>query len=167
MRIIKLAVISFLMFFILITGISLFIPSSVRISKAVNVAANRDSALMQIENFEYWNDWNPFVMDTSVKQKDISADGKSMQVDNTTITWKEKEANSRTALMTTGGLRAITSVWNIIDYPSTDSVTIQWYMNFKLRWYPWEKFSSLMFEKTYGPPMEKGLTNLKARLERE
>jgi hypothetical protein len=34
-------------------------------------------------------------------------------------------------------------------------------MDFRLRWYPWEKFSSLLFEKSYGLTMEKGLNNIK------
>jgi len=38
---------------------------------------------------------------------------------------------------------------------------VQWWMDFKLRWYPWEKFSSLFFENIYGAQMEKGLDNLK------
>jgi hypothetical protein len=34
-------------------------------------------------------------------------------------------------------------------------------MDFRLRWYPWEKFSSLLFEKQYGTQMEAGLESLK------
>jgi hypothetical protein len=40
-------------------------------------------------------------------------------------------------------------------------------MQFKLRWYPWEKFASLLFEKQYGTQMEAGLNKLKAYLEKE
>jgi hypothetical protein len=38
-------------------------------------------------------------------------------------------------------------------------------MDFRLSWYPWEKFSSLFYEKTYGAMMERGLNDLKKRLE--
>jgi hypothetical protein len=34
-------------------------------------------------------------------------------------------------------------------------------MDFKLRWYPWEKFKSLFFENIYGAHLERGLGNLK------
>jgi hypothetical protein len=37
-------------------------------------------------------------------------------------------------------------------------------MDFRLSWYPWEKFSSLFYEKTYGTMMETGLLNFKKRL---
>jgi hypothetical protein len=34
-------------------------------------------------------------------------------------------------------------------------------MDFKLKWYPWEKFKSLFYENFYGVQMEQGLSNLK------
>jgi hypothetical protein len=34
-------------------------------------------------------------------------------------------------------------------------------MDFHLRWYPWEKFGSLLLEKSYGTKMEMGLMSLK------
>ena len=165
MRILKLGLISFLMFFLLITVISLFIPSNVRISKAINVASSNDSIWQQITDFNNWEKWNPFVSDTSIKTKTISSDNNEMQIDGTTVRWRERKENIAIADMTTQGHRAIESVWNTINYSSSDSITIQWYLNFKLRWYPWEKFSSLMLEKSYGPALEKGLTNLKRELE--
>jgi hypothetical protein len=43
---------------------------------------------------------------------------------------------------------------------------LQWYFDIKLRWYPWEKFGSIVFDKQLGPPMEKSLGNLKKLLEK-
>ena len=63
------------------------------------------------------------------------------------------------------GENKIKSGWKTISYPHTDSTTLQWYMDFHLRWYPWEKFRSLLFEPTYGPRMEKGLNNIKKLVE--
>jgi len=61
--------------------------------------------------------------------------------------------------------KKVVTGWNIL--PDRDStVTVQWYMDFTLRWYPWEKFSSILFEKQYGPQMEQGLARLKNLLER-
>ncbi len=58
------------------------------------------------------------------------------------------------------------SGWNIFPGRIPNSFTVQWYMDFHLRWYPWEKFSSLLLEKRYGAMMEQGLTSLKAQLEK-
>jgi hypothetical protein len=60
-----------------------------------------------------------------------------------------------------GKLRPVINGWRAIPYPGGDSTTLQWYMDFHLRWYPWEKFSSLIFDGTYGQRIERGLLNVK------
>lgn len=57
------------------------------------------------------------------------------------------------------------SGWNLYESGLPNTVTLQWYMDFHLRWYPWEKFSSLLLEKRYGPMMELGLDKLKKVIE--
>jgi len=56
-RLIKLAFISITFFALLITGISLFFPSQVTISKAINIGVSRDSILNQIRNIDNWKKW--------------------------------------------------------------------------------------------------------------
>ena len=51
--------------------------------------------------------------------------------------------------------------WKIYQHSQVDSLTLQWYMDFQLKWYPWQKFGSLFYENTYGVMMEKGLSNIK------
>jgi len=60
------------------------------------------------------------------------------------------------------GARNITSGWYLHPGNAIGDMTVQWRMDFKLRWYPWEKFASLLFEKQYGTQMEEGLNRLKA-----
>jgi hypothetical protein len=38
-------------------------------------------------------------------------------------------------------------------------------MDFRLRWYPWQKFGSLLYEDTYGTMMQQGLQKLKTSAE--
>jgi hypothetical protein len=78
------------------------------------------------------------------------------------ITEKKKD-EVITELMS--GSKKIISGWKVISYAQPGSTTLQWYMDFKLRWYPWEKFSSLLFEKSYGLKMEQGLNNIKKLVE--
>jgi hypothetical protein len=60
---------------------------------------------------------------------------------------------------------AITSGFQLIG--GQNSTTLQWYFDFKLKWYPWEKFGSIIFDKQLGPPMETSLTNLKKFIEKK
>jgi hypothetical protein len=62
--------------------------------------------------------------------------------------------------------KEIPTGWLVATNAESNSVTIQWYMDFHLRWYPWEKFSSFMFERVYHPQLQQGLDNLKRLLEK-
>ena len=41
------------------------------------------------------------------------------------------------------------------------STTVQWYFDFHLKWYPWQKFQSIVYDKQLGPEMEASLENLR------
>lgn len=56
--------------------------------------------------------------------------------------------------------------WKIYGKAGADSLTLQWYMDFHLKWYPWQKFGSLFYENTYGVMMQQGLDNIKSRVEK-
>ena len=164
MRVIKLGIISIIFFFLLITGFSLFIPSHIRISKAIDINASKDSVMNQISDAANWKKWYPGADSMEVvlvegKVKGIETHNRQGLV----IT----EVNDSTVLAVTKSTNAKTGKSGWIFYPGNNNgVTIQWYMDFHLKWYPWEKFSSLMLENRYGPVMEQGLGNLKTLLEK-
>ena len=58
---------------------------------------------------------------------------------------------------------AINSGFQLVG--AEDSTVVQWYFDFKLKWYPWEKFGSIIFDKQLGPPMESSLARLKKFME--
>jgi hypothetical protein len=58
-KLIKLGLISIIFFGLLITGFSLFIPSHVIISKAINIGASKDSINYQIADIDKWKYWYP------------------------------------------------------------------------------------------------------------
>lgn len=57
--------------------------------------------------------------------------------------------------------------WQLHRSNPQDSATLQWYMDFHLSWYPWQKFGSLFYENNYGRMMEQGLYNLKREVEKK
>ena len=154
----------------------MLIPSHVRISKAINIGTVADSVWNQVDDLGKWESWNPFFNNLSTKQVTYldTANGKlnAVKVETTTIRWKLKNADEHIAEMLSGNRLPMLSGSKCIPgqqtYPNfgTDSLTLQWYMDFQLRWYPWEKFASLMLENSYGTQMERGLTNLKELLEK-
>ncbi len=164
MRLLRLFIISVILLFTVITAISLLIPSNVRISRATNIDATPSAIWEHVDDMRDWSLWNPFFgkqVSGTVLADTAGAKATRMVVGGTTITWKEKSAYKREATMQKKGFGPIVTGWNAITHESTDSTTVQWYIDFQLRWYPWEKFSSLLFEKNYGVRMEEGLSNLK------
>jgi hypothetical protein len=165
MRLIKLAIISIVFFALLITGISLFIPSHIRISKAIDINASKDSVLNQIKDAGKWKNWYPGADSLAL----LYIDGKVKGIETDSMQGLMITAISDSSVLAanTGptAKRGETG-WNIIDGGNPNSIIVQWYMDFHLRWYPWEKFSSLLLEKRYGALMEQGLAKLKALLEK-
>jgi Polyketide cyclase / dehydrase and lipid transport len=165
MRIIKLVVISCIFFFLLITGISLFIPSRVRISKAIDIAVTKDSLFKQISNPKNWKNWYPGA-DTAVFFLENGV-VKGIRTDAQHVLMIRSVTDSTVFASHIGpGSGQGDSGWRIYTTPGSEKVTLQWFMDFRLRWYPWEKFSGLMFENRYGPEMEKALSKLKWVLEK-
>jgi hypothetical protein len=157
MRLLKLAFLSFVIFFLLITAISLLIPSHIRISKAVNIGSAPDSILYFIKNQEQWPLWHPAFQqrnsDSLLQQHNITIKP-ILQTDSlVTVRWQQ------------GNHPPVLNSWQVHRFAASDSVTLQWYMDFQLPWYPWQKFSSLFYENTYGQMMERGLVQLKNKVQ--
>jgi hypothetical protein len=147
MRILKLAFISFLFFAALLFLMSLLIPSRVRISKAINLAYADSLVLQQVSDTSQWRRWHPLAQAGRIQQQTLV---KKIETDTLVVMNLTHAAGSN-----------ITNSWALHRFGATDSLTLQWYMDFKLSYLPWHRFSSLFYEATYGRMMEQGLQNLK------
>lgn len=164
MAFIKLAIISFVFFFLLITGISLFIPSNVRISRALTIDASREVVMEKIKDPSQWKAWYPMV--DSLGTVRIEGEVKGIRTSRDQSILIDEVTDSTVGAIQGGvGSKKIRMGWQVMPGESKGKSTVQWYMDFHLRWYPWEKFSSLFFEKQYGTPMEQGLNRLKKIVE--
>lgn len=169
MKIIRFVLVSILSLFFIITGISLFIPSHVRISRAANMKAESSVVLKEIGDLNHWKNWYPG-FDTltiiPVAEKDGNLAEARIASTTTSVKITEKKTGEVIAQFYTGNGKSVTSGWKTITYSTNDSLTVQWYLDFSLRWYPWEKFLSLTYDKIYGQQMEQGLIRLKKNVER-
>jgi len=149
MRFAKLLLLSFVILFAIATAVSALIPSRVRISRAVNLGKDQ-SVFALVRDTNRWKQWNPvFMNDSFIRANPISI--RPVQDSDTLITMELQQ----------GQRQPILSGWELHRYPSTDTVTLQWYLDFRLKWYPWQKIGSLFYEGTYGSMLETGLANLK------
>lgn len=151
MRIIKLALISFVILFVIVTLMSLLIPSRLRISRATNLAADR-SQVFQLLKAE--QSWHPAYLDTASAARMATLKKSPAVETDSALTYTLQQP----------GRQPVANGYRLYGYKGADSLTLQWYMDFNLRWYPWEKFSSLFYESTYGRMMEGGLSNIRKQL---
>lgn len=160
MRLIKLAILSFIILFLLITLISLFIPSKIRISKATNIAAGDVVIDTNIKKLSNWKNWHPALKGIPGNEIEVLNDS-GIKVKGTKIVIIERKNDELVTKMAANDGRPVITGFKTISHQQGDSATLQWFMDFKLRWYPWEKFRSLFYENIYGVQMEQGLSNLK------
>ena len=136
--------------FLVITAISLLIPSNIRISKAINIQGQKDSIFKLVGDTANWKQWHPAFIpgDSATRFPPIQIVSKSQN--DSEIVMHLQQSNKPKVI----------NGWKIYFHPQVDSLTLQWYMDFRLQWYPWKKFGSLFYENTYGVMMEQGLENI-------
>jgi hypothetical protein len=151
MRIIKLGFLSIFFLFLLVFLISLLIPSNIRLSKATNLPNQRQRIFALLRNDTAWH---PAYRDSLSAPIFTAMDRQVVEQTDSTLVVRLQQQDRRPVL----------SGWQLYGTDRTDSLTLQWYMDFHLGWYPWQKFSSMFYERTYGVMMEQGLINLKTEL---
>jgi hypothetical protein len=161
MRLLKLLLISVVIFGILIVALSLLFPSSVRISRAINIGASKEKVQQGISNMEQWQYWNEMTNTQELTNKKFS--DSFFISDQMTIRLVSATPDAILTKWNRGHKSTINSGFALID--AADSTIVQWYFDFKLKWYPWEKFGSIIFDKQLGPPMEISLANFKKFME--
>jgi hypothetical protein len=166
MRILRFFLISLIVIFFITTIISLFIPSHVRITKAIQINASGEAVINQISDVANWKNWYPgadssnfFFEDNKIRGLILNERKKQYLI----LTGKKENEVTAEYILPN---KKIPMGWLLATGANSNSVTVQWYMDFHLRWYPWEKFSSFLFEKIYHPQLQQGLENLKKFVEK-
>ncbi len=157
MRIIKLVFISFIFLFGIITIISLIIPSNIRLSKIIYIKSNNDSIFSLVKNKDQWHRWHPAFFHRGDNRVSLAKIDTRVILQNDSILKMQWEQE---------GKKVINTAWQLHTEPGKEYGTLQWYIDFHLSWYPWEKFGSLFYEGNYGRMMEQGLYNIKKEIEK-
>jgi len=164
MKYIKLLFFSAVFLLLAITGVTLLLPSHVRVSRAVNLYAGADSVMHLVSDLSEWKNWYPGFDTLELKNtvttggRITSATVKNIQLRVTTAT------DSLVTVEMKKGEQPVFNNWKLIRYAHSDSLTLQNYMDFDFKWYPWERFSGLLVDRSYGQLMEAGLKHLNEQM---
>jgi hypothetical protein len=168
MQFIKLGLISVLGFFLLLMGLSLLIPSNQRVSRAINIGAPHARVLAAVEDLRAWESWNHFTSQSGLTNRRLSTpsmgSGAFLNADQMKLTVTASRPDSMAMDWNQVDGRSFRGGFNFLQL-RPDSLTVQWWFDFHLRWYPWEKLSSLVYDRQMGPVMEESLSELKRLME--
>ena len=172
MKFIKGFVIGITGLFIVITLLSLLMPSKVMTVRSVVIHATAENVFAEIEDLDKWKHWHPVFrsdssnIEISNPSSGINAyaawksNGRQNKLLVTEIAEKQLKADfSRTGENTTDNIIAVTAL------KDSNNVQAEWRVLTKLKWYPWEKFSGIFIDKMTGPGYEAALNNLKELVE--
>lgn len=173
MRAIKPLIVGIIGLVLVITFISLFIPSAVNTVQAESITASRDSIMKQLTDLHNWKNWQP-VFKTLGDSIHINTGADSLQQ----ATWMQNNRETILQVKETGAdfIRFTLTSGNdlpgdhtILIQPTEVAATsqVQWQAVTHLRWYPWEKFSGIFIEKVSGPGYAEALKSLKEFLENQ
>lgn len=154
MRLVKLMMLSILVLSILITGISLLFPSTVIVSRAIEVNSSPAKIAYFTSDLNHWDQWLSDWKETKVK-----IDNDTAHAGTQVISLLDKNDSSVRFHWVATGQRPYLVQFEWIHLKDNTYV-IHWTFEQHVRWYPWEKFQTLLNEKVLGSKMEVELTNL-------
>lgn len=164
MKFFKLAVISIIVLFSIITCIGLLLPSTVRVTRNITIGASQDTLHHFISDIKYWKLWLASAKDSPIIFLSARTQGtgtvalingqevdiiKATKNDVETL-WKSKNGNYQKG------------IFQLTRNAAANNTNINWYFEQRVSWYPWERLSTLSNDKILGPGMEQSLDNLKA-----
>ena len=164
MRLIKLFFISVLFLGLFLTAFSLLFPPHLHIARNVNISSSQQKVFSVIDDLHTWIKWNKFVNDSVLTDLKISSDGQTATSGQLDIFLQKDSLGGITILWKKHNGKQFSGGFKFLQLHA-DNITVQWYFDFTFKWYPWEKFGSLVFDKQFQPVMEESLHNLKLLIE--
>ena len=140
------------------------IPSTAKVSKAININASRTAIVHTLSNLHTWKYWYPYLTKTDSSTILINQTGKNLQLNNFYFKVTSATDSSVQFEASIDQKNAMESVVNV--YTIGDSCIVNWYSTIHVQWYPWEKFRTLFFENIHGPSLDSNLVALKQYIEK-
>ncbi|MBL7760585.1 MAG: hypothetical protein JNK08_07805 [Sediminibacterium sp.] len=161
MRFIKLGLISVVVLVLLASAFSLVIPSTVIVSRAVDIRSYKQPVYQLVGSLDQWHNWVEGMNSAAVKV--YNAD--SAQLAKTTVVVQQRTDSTIISKWSNPGSADQVSTIRLIADSANKVVVVQWQFVQQVKWYPWEKISSMMNDKIIGTMIEKNLATLKQNVE--
>lgn len=146
--------ISALLLSVLVTAISLLFPSTVIVSRAIEVKSTSEKIAFYAADLNQWSAWM-----SDWKQNEVRLQNDTAFIGTQLIHFESKTDTSVNYQWVAKGQAPY--VVKIEWFPlEKGNYVIHWTFEQQVSWYPWEKFQTLLNEKLLGGKMEMELQNL-------
>ncbi|RTL52079.1 MAG: hypothetical protein EKK39_07630 [Sphingobacteriales bacterium] len=163
MRFVKQAFFSILFLAILVQVIALLFPARIIVSRAITIHAPADSLRPYLQNMYGWQKWISGMQDTSVHVLSQT----EAEIGNRTVLIEKVVPDSVVSVWRSAKNHLLISTMQIIPTSNGASAVVQWQYEQFLKWYPWERFGSLMSDKIIGGMLEQNLNRLQILVEKK
>ncbi|HEY6976599.1 MAG TPA: hypothetical protein VH396_09915 [Chitinophagaceae bacterium] len=168
MRFLKLAIGSLIILFLLTTAIGLFFPSAAKVTRVADIAASYDSVYHYLNDVKYWKLWM-YGADTNIitfLSAKTAGTGTVAKIGTGQVTITRTTADSIYTIWKSQKGNIQNSAFVLHNNVTKHNITVQWFFEQKINWYPWERFGAMANDKILGPVMEQSLDKLKRVLEK-
>jgi len=169
MKLIRMFLISAVVLFLVLTFVFALFPPDIRVSRVIEIYAGTAKTDSIINELKTWERWNQFVSDSQVTGRHFSnpssGKGAYLQTNQFRVIITGSYGDSLSTAWSKTGARPFTGTFLLVPTQQGRSA-VQWYFDFHIRWYPWQKLGAMFYDKQLGPVMEKSLNNLKMYVEK-
>ena len=172
MRLLKGVLIAITGLFIVVTIMSLLMPSKVMTSRTVAIHGTNEEIMAQLSDLKNWRNWHPvFKNEQDIVFSEPSA-GKGafaewrtgnkenrLKLDDTTATMIR-------IILQRKGENELPGKIELFESKDPGTMQVEWSSVTYLKWYPWEKFAGIFIEKMTGPAYEEALNELRSFIEK-
>ena len=160
----KLIIASLVVFSLVILFLFALFPADISVSRIVQIRCSPEKLRNKIADLREWKSWNE-LLGNALENK-INA---PVTTDSTEIRKGAFDVLLLKVLPDTVFTRwqyekkSFRGNFNLTEMKG--QVILEWTLHFHVKWYPWDKLSSMFYEKSLGPVMEKSMMNLRKELE--
>lgn len=156
---------------------TVFIPRHVTVTRGIVIGVRRDSLQAFLEDLHQWPRWCSWMGSDSAVTRAYTSATPSREA---TVTWYPKghpEGKIFISILQSvpGDIRLFYQFKNLLPAgggftltakreDGRDSTFVQWSLDVRLRWYPWEKLSGIAMDKVWGASMGESLRRLKSQV---
>jgi hypothetical protein len=181
MRWIKAGGIGLVVLSLVLLGISALFPSEVVVSRAIDVYANRKVVMDNLQSPDAWKSWYPPALENQRAFVRLAAQSEEVLAIKEGKNWQEDPSkaaadtgifiipqnDSTLKITAVGGKDSFESLIRVLGTGEVHHCTIQWSSTIPVKWYPWEKFGSILYDKILGQSFENALSALKEKSEQQ